>query len=189
MTAAYRLHLLAQQESKVFHTKDFAVLWGIKNRNTLYTLLKRYNKNKILHRIYKGLYSLVHPEKIDPILLGIKALHEFSYVSTETVLAEKGILSQIVHNITLISSKSLKFEICKYRYISRKLQDKYLFNSRGIVEKNGVRVATLERAVADYLYFNPKAVLDGKRMVNWRKVKSIQKSLGYHLTPHLYASS
>lgn len=181
-----RIALLAQQKQPIFHTNDLEILWNIRNKNTVYTLLKRYVKAGVLYRIFKGLYSLYPVEQLDSFLLGLKAMHQYSYVSTETILVQAGIISQIVYDITLISSRSAKFTIGARSYISRKLQDKYLFNPSGIIEKEGVRIATVERAAADLLYFNPKAVLDGKRMLNIKKIKDIQLEIGYPLTPHFY---
>jgi predicted transcriptional regulator of viral defense system len=184
-----RFALLAQTGEQVFHARDLANLWQIKENNTLYTTLKRYVRRGLLCRIYKGLYSLVSVEQIDPMLLGIKALHEYAYVSTETVLIEAGIIQQSIDWITLVSSKSKKFSIGKNNYWSRKLSDKFLFNPAGITKKDSIFVASLERAVADMLYFNPRAYLDGARLINWQKVKKLQKDIGYPLTPQRYDSS
>lgn len=183
-----RVAVLAQQKQSIFHTSDLGVLWDIRNRNTLYTLLKRYTKAGILFRIFKGLYSLYPINQLDPFLLGLKALHEYSYISTETVLAQMGIIHQIIHNITIISSKPMKFKIGAHLYISRKLQNKFLFNPVGIVERNGVRIAAVERAVADLLYFNSKAVFDGKRLIDIQKVKQMQQEIGYPLTQNFYVN-
>lgn len=174
--------MLAQTNERVFHARDLANLWQIKSNNTLYTTLKRYVQRGLLFRVYKGLYSLVPTGEISPWLLGIKALHEYSYVSTETVLIEAGIIQQNIDWITLVSSKSKKFSLGKNNYWSRQLADKFLFNPMGVVERDGVFVANLERAVADLLYFNQKAYLDGASQINWKKVKKLQKEIGYPLT-------
>lgn len=173
---------LAKLGDSVFHTQDLANLWQIKDPNTLYIQIKRYVDKGILHRIYKGFYSIKPISEIDPFLLGVKALHEYCYVSTETVLSLKGIIQQNISQITLISSQSKKFKIGKNRYYSRKLSDKYLFNSAGIIKKNGINFAGAERAIADMLYFNPKAYFDAENLINWKKVRDIQKEIGYPLT-------
>lgn len=177
---------LAKLGEVVFHTKDLANLWRVKSPNTLHTALKRYVKRGLLFRIYRGFYSLKSAQEINPLFLGIKALHEFSYVSTESVLAREGIVSQVSDKITLVSSKSKRFSINNSHYLSRKLADCYLFNPAGVISENGIRIATPERAVADLLYFNPRFHFDGASLVNWRKVKSLQKKIGYSLTPQYY---
>jgi predicted transcriptional regulator of viral defense system len=184
-----RFAALAQAGERVFHARDLANLWQIKDNNTLYTTLKRYVQRGLLFRVYKGLYSIAPAREIDPRILGLKALHEHAYVSTETVLIEAGIIQQSIDWITLVSSKSKKFSVEKNNYWSRRLADKFLFNSTGIVERDGIFVASLERAVADLLYFNPNAYFDGSHLVDWRKVKKVQRELGYKLTPKHYDNS
>jgi hypothetical protein len=49
----------------------------------------------------------------------------------------------------------------------------------GIEKRGDVYVATLERAVSDMLYFDPKYTFDVKKQIDWKKVKQIQKEVGY----------
>lgn len=170
----------------VFHVDDLANLWQINNANTLRTTVKRYAQTGLLFRIYRGFYSLKPISRLDPLLLGVKALHEFSYVSAETVLERAGIISQSRNVITLVSSKSKQFSIGDYQYRSRKLADQYLFNPAGVAEVNGVKVANISRAVADLLYFNPRAHFDAEKLINWRQVKKTQLNVGYALTHERY---
>lgn len=178
---------LARIGEVVFHTDDLANLWHINNKNTLYTAVKRYVSQGLLFRLQKGLYSLKPVNEIDTLFLGIKGLHGYSYVSTETILAEEGIIQQVVPSITLVSGTAKRFSIGNSRYISRKLDDIFLHQPTGIVtEENGVRKATVERAVADLLYFNKNAYFDAANLLDWDKVKTTQKEIGYPLTPKRY---
>jgi predicted transcriptional regulator of viral defense system len=176
-----RFAKLAQLGEQVFHTNDLANLWGIKNKNTLYTTLKRYTKAGLIFRVYKGLYSIKPAGKIDPYLLGVKALHKFAYISTETVLSKAGIILQDIQYITIISSESKKFSIGGVNYRSRQLNDKFLFQTNGINIKDGINVADVERAVADILYFHPNFYLDNPNQVDWDRVRKIQKEI-YDIT-------
>lgn len=178
------LAILMRQKEQVFHTQDLAVLWGFKNRHNLHITIKRYCDKGILHRIYKGMYATVPPNEIHPWKLGAKVLHDFCYISTETILQKEGFINAVIRDITFVSNKSKSFNIGSNFYRSRKLNEKFLFNPAGIIEENSVKIATLERAVADMLYFNPKANFD--RPVNWEKVKQIQQSIGYPLTKSRY---
>ena len=181
-----RFAQLAKLGAIVFHIGDLAVLWQIKDRNTLHTTLKRYVQQGLLVRIYRGLYSLKPIEQIDPFLLGVKALHKYAYISAETILAQAGIIQQIIRQITLVSSQSKRFSIGGNHYYSRKLADQFLYNPIGINEGYGVKKATMERAAADLLYFNPYANFDAEKFINWRKIKYIQKQIGYPLTTNRY---
>ena len=90
----HRFAQLAKLGEIIFHAKDLANLWQIKNPNTLYTSLKRYNQQRLLFRIYKGFYSIKPINQLDPFLLGIKAMHKFCYISAETILEKAGIIQQ-----------------------------------------------------------------------------------------------
>ena len=178
---------LARLGEIVFHTGDLANLWGIQDKNTLYTTIKRYVGSGLLFRIYKGFYAIKKPTEIDPLLLGTKALHGNTYVSTETILVEEGIILQHIPAFTLISSKSRQFKIANYNFRSRQLSDEFLYQTKGIITlANGVRKASKERAVADLLYFNPHAHFDAERLIDWEKVLTIQKEINYPLTPQRY---
>jgi len=181
-TTAKRIALLARQNETIFHAQDLATLWNISSKNSLYTTLKRYYQKGLLFRIFKGLYSLTPPQKLDPLLLGVKVVHQYAYVSTETVLFQEGIISQPGSYITLISSKPLQFNIEHHAYRCRQLQDKYLFQPEGIYSRNGINIAHTERAIADLLYFNPQATLDARDSINWAKVNDIQRKVGYRVT-------
>jgi hypothetical protein len=112
--------------------------------------------------------------------LGVKALHSYAYISTETILREQGIIQQELSAITLISAKTKHFNVMGHRYYSRKLPDNFLYQTIGIITApNGVRKAVSERAVADLLYFNKNAYFDASENINWSEVKIIQKKLGY----------
>ncbi|MBI5414816.1 hypothetical protein HZA38_04875 [Candidatus Peregrinibacteria bacterium] len=188
-SASDRIVLLARQAEPIFHSGDLARLWDVHNSNTLYTLLKRYTKKGLLFRIYKGLYSLLPLEKLDPLLLGIKAIHGYAYISTETILVREGFIMQIQHQYTLVSAFSRSFRIGPYTFKSRQLQEKYLYNPAGIIEKNGVLKATPERALADLFYFNPKVYLDSIHTIDMKKFQALQKEIGYPFTPDHHADS
>mgnify|MGYP004210387169 CR=1 FL=1 len=157
---------LAKQGEVIFHTRDVANLWGITNLNTLYTTLKRYVQKGVLFRIYKGLYAIKPQKELDANLLGIKALHDYAYISTETVLQHAGLIQQVTPYITLIGNQSKRFSIGDEEYRCRKLQDAYLYSPIGIVDapgKDAYALATPERAVADLLYYNPHAYFDNEQ--------------------------
>lgn len=175
----YRIDVLLKEDRQLFHTRDLALLWGIGNENTLYTVIKRYVKKGILIPIYKGFYSTVEPEKIDPLILGLTALSSYAYVSGEYILAYHGIIFQSLNSITLVSDASRKFKIANHEYLVRKLKDIYLFNTAGIYEENGINKATPERAYADMLYYNSRYHIDNRKGLNFKKVTQIRKEVGY----------
>lgn len=178
-TTANRFAQLARMKETLFHTNDLANLWGIKDKNTLYTTLKRYVQKGLLFRVHKGFYSLKKVEEVDPYLLGVKFLNRFVYLSVETVLFEEGIIFQKPCFISLISSRSRSFSAAGHTFKSRQLKDEFLYNLAGIELKEGYYKASPERAVADLLYFNPEFYFDGRDLINWTRVKEIQIEVGY----------
>ncbi|MEK7510499.1 MAG: hypothetical protein AAB567_03035 [Patescibacteria group bacterium] len=178
---------LARLGEIVFHTGDLANLWRITNKNTLYTTIKRYVEQGLLFRIHKGFYAIKPPREIDPSLLGVKALHSYAYVSCETILREQGVIQQELSAITLVSGETKRFFIAGNHYYSRKLSDQFLYRQNGIVAmENGTRKASVERAIADILYFNPHAYFDAENLIDWEKVRALQKEIGYPLIPKRY---
>ncbi|MEK7167198.1 MAG: hypothetical protein AAB732_02205 [Patescibacteria group bacterium] len=181
-----RLAEIAKLSKIIFHSKDLANLWQIKNANTLHTTLKRYTKAGILFRIYKGFYSIKPINNLDFLLLGAKALHRFCFVTTETILQKHGVILQSNDQITFVSPISKRFSIGKHNYYSRKLADKYLYNPAGVYFSDGVKIATIDRAIADILYFNPNVYFDAEKFINWKNIKKMQKAIGYPLTLKRY---
>ena len=87
----------------------------------------------------------------------------------------------------MIISKTKKFTIGNQEYYSRKIPDKFLHQSYGIIATDqGVRKADRYRALADLLYANPHAYLDGSSLIDWQSVLKVQQKIGYPLTPERY---
>jgi len=175
----YKLNELIKLDRKLYHSNDLAILWGITNKNTLYTTVKRYVKKGILIPVFKGLYSTVPISQLDPRVLGQAIIHNKAYLTTESVLATEGMISQFTYMYTFVSTVSRKLTVGNLTFLYRKLKDIYLNNPAGIEEKEGFFAATAARAVADMLYFNPNYHFDLSDSIDWEKVKAIQKEVGY----------
>ncbi len=174
-----KYNILLKQNKKTFHASDLALLWDITNKNTLKTTLKRFVDRGVLKRIHKGFYSTTDISNIDSYDLGFSFLNTYSYVSLETVLAREGVIFQDIKYITFVSSRSSKFNIGDVKYSSRQLKDEFLNNTAGIKKVGDHFEATLERAVADMLYYNPRYHFDNREVIDFDKVKEIQMEVGY----------
>lgn len=175
----YRIIELNRADRKIYHSNDLAILWNISNKNTLYTTIKRYVQKGVLIPIYKGLYSTIPISELDPLELGRAIIHRYTYLTTESVLAQVGIISQATYAHTFVSNVSKKVTVENVSFRFRKLKDEYLYNPTGIVQREGNLIATTERAVADMLYYNPKYYFDFSESIDFEKVKQIQKEIGY----------
>lgn len=170
---------LLKQDRRIFRTSDLAVLWQIDNKNTLLTTIKRYIKSEILYRIYKGLYSTIPLTNLHPYELGCALAGSLSYVTTETVLKNKGIIMQNTNNITLLGKKNQEYTIGNTTYLCRYLAPKYLVNRAGIKDQTKFAIATLKRAIADIQHLNPKYYLDNQPAINQNKVDQLKQLIGY----------
>lgn len=175
----YRIDILLKQKNRLFHTRDLALLWQIRNENTLYTLIKRYVQKGILIPIQKGLYATIPLADVDPLALGSAILHRYSYVSCEYVLARAGVIFQTGQDITFVSSLSRKFRVADTQFLVRGISDRFLYNDADLQQHNGILIASNERAAADLLYINRRYHFDNPGQLNWTKVKAIQKEVGY----------
>ncbi len=185
--SAKRIALLARSRQSLFHIDDLAILLGIRNVNTLRVTVHRLVREGILHRIQRGLLSILPPEQIDPVMLGSACLHRFSYLTTESVLRDEGFILQSIHVVTFASGVSRRFDSVGHHFVSRRLHPRFLHNQQGIISIGSVFRATPERAVADMLYFDPVYHFD--RPVDWKKVRVLQEQIGYPLTPRRYVDS
>ena len=179
MNKQNKINILLKQSKKLFHTKDLELLWGINNKSTLYSTINRYLKKGYLIQVHRGFYSTVELGSINIVELGTSAIHEYCYLSTETVLTNSGIIFQIIPHLTFCSSKNKRITINGQSIICRQLKSTFLFQSAGIIEHPNYREASPERAIADMLYFNPRYYFDTHDLIDWKKVKAIQKEVGY----------
>ncbi|MDA1208667.1 MAG: hypothetical protein O2904_01395 [bacterium] len=170
----------------LFHTHDIAKLWNIDNENTLWTTLRRYCQQGLLYRLHRGLYSLMPTNNVSAEKIGAASLHEYCYLSTETVLARHGIILQQIKAITFVSTLSKKWQLSGHAFISRQLHPGHLHNTKGVTLHDGIYTASPERAIADLLYFNPKYHFDAP--IDWSAVHAIQTHVGYPITQRANAS-
>jgi len=59
------------------------------------------------------------------------------------------------------------------------MKDEFLFNEIGITTRDNVKEASIERAVADMLYYDANYHFDAPNLIDWSKVKKIQKEVGF----------
>jgi len=111
--------------------------------------------------------------------LGKAIIHKYAYLSTESVLAQAGVIAQTIYSYTFVSDTPKKVSIGTMSFLFRQLKQDYLYNPVGIINDHGVFVATPERAAADMLYFNPKYYFDVPESIDLEKVRIIQKEIGY----------
>ena len=152
----YRIIELNRTDRKIYHTNDLAILWNIPNKNTLYTTIKRYVQKGVLIPIYKGLYSTVPISQLDSMELGKAIIHRYTYLTTESVLAQEGIISQATYAHTFVSSISKRITVGDVSFRFRKLKDEYLFNPTGILDPRGESCRHHRKGCCGYVVLQPQ---------------------------------
>lgn len=174
-----KLKILLEQDRRIFKSTDLAILWQMENRNTLLTTIKRYVARGILHPIKKGLYATVPIEKLHPYELGCAVCGSLSYVTTETVLQNEGLIMQHFPTITLMGSKAYRFSINNQDYYCRYVNSQVLVNRIGITDDTKYSIANASRALVDLRHVDPKYYVDNKLAEKKLKTSEIKERLGY----------
>ena len=164
--------ILLKSKKTVFDFKDLSLLWQIKEQNYLKTKVYRLVKNKQLTRIKKGIFVL--DENYNQYELANKLVNP-SYVSLQTILANKGIIFQYDGTIYSVSRVNKEIKIGKQRFIYRRIKDNVLLNSEGINIKSNISIAFEERALLDQLYLEKDFYFDNLKNINWQNIFTLAK--------------
>ncbi len=160
--------------STVFTISDIKTILDINDNKSIYNALFYAVKKKELYKISDGIYS--YNKSYSRKEFGNK-FRTPSYISLYTVLKEEGIVFQPYSSIFLISNRSEKIEIDGQEYVYRKIKDSILLNSFGIYEKNGIAVATKERAICDKLYLDGIEYFDNTRDIDWKLLTELNSKV------------
>ncbi|MCD6085979.1 hypothetical protein J7J37_00235 [bacterium] len=131
-------------------------------KDSLKVLLSRLTKKKKILRLKRDVYIL--PEKFSEIEKIANQIYFPSYLSFESALSFFGILSQIPYSLifaTYLKSKKITLldTLIEYRQIKKELFFGYFL-------KNGLYIASPEKALLDTLYF----VSLGKLKINLKNI-------------------
>jgi predicted transcriptional regulator of viral defense system len=127
-------------------------------RNSLYVALRRWEAGGVIERVTQGIYipmgGNVSSENI------AAQLYIPNYLSFESALARYGILNLIPYTLTFATTRKTKNYTLQNKEIEfRQISPKLFF---GFVMKNGIYIASPEKALLDEVYFavRGKATLD-----------------------------
>ncbi|MFH1959646.1 MAG: hypothetical protein ABIJ22_04965 [Patescibacteria group bacterium] len=169
---------------EVFAAQDLVVIWGYCDERKLYELIKYYVRREEIFVLARGLYAIKQYTEQelrgDPQLL-MKIANKLvpnSYVSLFTVLRQQGVISQYYDEVYCVASRSVIRRVMGVEFIYKQVKEEVLLNELGIVSQSGVRVASLERAVADMWYVYPKLNLENLERVNKKELRRIVKIYG-----------
>lgn len=153
----------------VFTTGDIGMMQMVVKPANLKRRLSYWVRTGKLVRVRRGIFA---KNNYNPKELAIK-LYKPSYISLETVLAEKGVIFQKYETLFLVSRVSREVEIGKNKIKYAKMIDRILLNTNGVENIDGVWVATVERAFLDTIYIRRNYHFDNLRPLNWEKVMEL----------------
>lgn len=135
----------------VFTFKDISLIWRNTDKKAVIAGINYYVSTGQLYRIRRGIYA--KDKNYDKTELACR-IYTPSYVSFETVLTRAGINFQYYGQIFVASYLAREIVVDGQVYHYRKIKDDLLIDSAGVLNKDGIAIATPERAFLDTLYLN-----------------------------------
>lgn len=161
---------LIKTQKTVFSFQELKEILQIPSEAGLKSFLWRARENKALSNPYKGFRVLPHYNTRE---LSYKIKPQ-SYISCETVLFKEGVFFQFYGNtISCVNDRSYQHAIDNHLFVYYKIKDEILHNPIGIRDYKTYRIATPERALCDYIYLNPRGVIDAPESINKIRLNQI----------------
>jgi hypothetical protein len=151
----------------VFTFKDISLMWRNTDQKAVIAGINYYVSTGQLHRIRRGIYA--KDKNYDKTELACR-IYTPAYVSFETVLARVGINFQYYGQIFIASYLAREIVVDGQVYQYRKIKNTLLTDPVGVLNKDGIAIATSERAFLDTLYLNTDYHFDNLAPINWDKV-------------------
>ena len=164
------LEVLLRSPRTVFSTKDAALLWGEEKEQTVTGRLIKYVKAGKLTRVRRGIYA--KDKDYDRFELATR-IYTPAYISFETVLTRAGINFQYYGNIFVATYLTREIEVDGQKISFVRMKDYVLSNTAGIEHKDGIAMATKERAFLDRIYISKDYHFDNLDALDWDKVFEI----------------
>lgn len=150
----------------VFKISDIAQLSGIDDIKSLAWRMNYYVRQGRLLNPRKGIYAK-NGFKMEELAA---CLYTPSYISLEYVLQREGVVFQYDSKITLVSYLNRTIEVGDYEISYRIMKGGILANLNGINFKNGIYIASAERAFLDLYYLNPHYYFDNISILNYKTI-------------------
>lgn len=172
----YRLH---QSLKTVFSAREIALLLGETNTNLVKSKINYYVKRGEIIALRRGIYA--KDEEFSEYELATK-IYSPGYISFDTVLGIEGVTFQYDSRIFVASYLSRQIKVGETGIFYKKLKEEILLNPKGIVYKDGVAWATLERAFMDKIYLNKRQYFDNLDPINFEICESLLPIYGGAIT-------
>jgi predicted transcriptional regulator of viral defense system len=164
------LETLLRSPQTIFSIQDVALMWGEANATTISLRLNKYVKAGKLIRVRRGLYA--KDKNYNRFELATR-IYTPSYISFETILTREGVSFQYYGNIFVASYLNREITISDQKIIFVRTKNYVLSDTSGIEHKNGIAIATKERAFLDRVYVSKDYHFDNLANLDWDKVFEI----------------
>jgi hypothetical protein len=164
------LEVLLRSPKTIFSNKDVALMWGEEAEASVRVRLNYYVKVGKLIRVHRGLYA--KDNNYSRFELATR-IYTPSYISFETVLTREGVNFQYYGNIFVASYVSREIKAGDQNINFVRMKDYVLSNAMGIEHKDGIAMATKERAFLDRIYVTKDYYFDNVRSLDWNKIFEI----------------
>src|SRR3990167_8806067 len=105
LTTIHIIQILRKKTISLFTLSDFGRLFNIHNKQTLYKILQRLEKKKIITQLIKGKYLFLLSSKAPHDFTIANFIYQPSYVSLESALSLYGIITSFPYTITSVTTK------------------------------------------------------------------------------------
>jgi predicted transcriptional regulator of viral defense system len=148
------IKILQEKEISLFTLSDFAKIFALDNRQTLYKKIARLEQKQIIKQLIKGKYQFTLAKTNDFYLANF--LYSPSYISLESALSFHSIITGFTYQLTSLTPKPTKSTLIndreyKYTHISPNL-------FWGYEKKENFLLAEPEKALLDYIYLATKGL-------------------------------
>lgn len=153
MNAAEALRRLRALRVPAATTSDAAAVLGISGEAASHTM-RRLARSRLVTPVRKGVWALA--EQPDPLALAEYVTAPYpSYLSLQTALYRHGMIDQIPSMIFVVSlARTGRIETPLGTYSVHHVQPS-LFDGFEPVAESGIKLATAEKALVDFLYLSP----------------------------------
>lgn len=137
----------------IFTPQEFRDVFAVTRGAASVFISRNLVAGGIFVKIRNGLYA-VKDAYVSPLFIGNK-LREPSYISLATALSYYGIIPEVVHAITCITTKlPREFATQRGHFIYQRIKKRaFTGYDLKLIDKDKVFIAEPEKALADYLYF------------------------------------
>jgi predicted transcriptional regulator of viral defense system len=165
---------LLRSNQNVYTIDDLSVIWGQSKRSDTLQSARDYVKSGNLARIKRGIYAVCGRD-FSQFEIANKLITP-SYITGATVLAAEGMTFQWTGKIYCAAAYNKVIDLNGDKYVYSQVKKEVLFNDFGVDNKDGIIIASKERAIADLIYITKNSYsFEYLDSIKWDKLNSISK--------------